>query len=151
MTKVLLPYCFLVVTLLAAACLVYRDPPPLEPPPTSAPDPLIALGQTRFMAYKCHECHGPHGEGTDDAPDLTGTRLDAAAIALFLQKPSAHARSVGMPSIPADSPDLQPLVAFVLSLKRPPAVRYSRQQLTHARDLVERRSFRPLPHSRYTF
>lgn len=69
------------------------------------------------MGYKCHECHGPHGEGTDDAPDLIGTHLDAEGIASFLQKPSAHARSVGMPSIPTDSPDLRPLVAFVLSLK----------------------------------
>jgi len=121
MTKFSLSACCLAVALLAAACHIDRDPPRPAPAPTPAPDPLIALGKSRFAAYKCHECHGPHGEGTDDAPNLTGTRLDAAAIALFLQKPSAHARSIGMPSIPADSPDLQPLVAFVLSLKRTPA------------------------------
>lgn len=84
----------------------------------AAEEPLLAQGRARFTAYKCNECHGNHGEGTDDAPELVGTRLNAEEIARFLQKPSSHARSVGMPSIPADSPDLQPLVAFVLSLKR---------------------------------
>jgi len=53
---------------------------------------------------------------TDYAPDLIGTRLNADEIAAFLLKPSAHARSVGMPNISPGSPDLQPLVAFVLSL-----------------------------------
>ena len=88
-------------------------------PPTPAADSPIAQGQIFFKTYKCYECHGAHGEGTDDAPDLIGTHLNADEIARFLQKPSAHARSVGMPSLAADSPDLQPLVAFVLSLKRP--------------------------------
>lgn len=104
-------------------CSVHRVPKPAALPGTPAPEDLIAQGQARFLAYKCHDCHGTRGEGTDDAPDLTGTRLDAGAIALFLQKPSAHARSVGMPAISAGSPDIQPLVAFVLSLKRPPAPR----------------------------
>jgi mono/diheme cytochrome c family protein len=88
------------------------------PAPRAGENPLVAQGQSLFKTYKCHECHGPHGEGTEDAPDLIGTRLNAAEIAAFLQKPSAHARSVGMPNVSADSPDLQPLVAFVLSLKR---------------------------------
>jgi mono/diheme cytochrome c family protein len=94
---------------------------PVSPPPTppAGENSLVAQGQSLFKTYKCHECHGPHGEGTDDAPDLIGTRLNAAEIAAFIQKPSAHARSVGMPNVSADSPDLQPLVAFVLSLKRP--------------------------------
>jgi mono/diheme cytochrome c family protein len=92
--------------------------PDAPPPASSAGDnSLVAQGQSLFKTYKCHECHGPHGEGTDDAPDLIGTRLNAAEIAAFIQKPSAHARSVGMPSLAADSPDLQPLVAFVLTLK----------------------------------
>jgi len=80
---------------------------------------LVTRGEAGWRAYQCYECHGAHGEGTDDAPDLTGTRLNAEEIARFLQKPSNHARSTGMPSVSADSPDLQPLVAFVLSLKRP--------------------------------
>lgn len=109
----------LAAMLLTVSCRHARvDPAPQPFPPAPIPDPLIAQGQARFFANKCQECHGPNGEGTDDAPDLTGTRLDGAEIALFLQKPSAHARSVGMPTISADSPDLQPLVAFVLSLKR---------------------------------
>ncbi len=110
--------CFAGVLLAASCRHAVVDPAPQPPPATPTPDPLVARGQSRFIAYKCHECHGPHGEGTDDAPDLTGTHLDAVEIAQFLEKPSAHARSVGMPSIPADSPDIQLLVAFVLSLKR---------------------------------
>jgi len=118
---------------LACGCDIYRYPAsatdpaatvPISPAPQPAgpstnEDALVAQGQSLFKNYKCHECHGPHGEGTDDAPDLIGTHLNAAEIAAFLQKPSAHARSVGIPSLPAASPDLQPLVAFVLSLKRP--------------------------------
>jgi len=112
----------LAAALFSLACAGSRLPASTRPPdaPVTS-DSLIAQGHARYRAYKCQECHGPNGEGTEDAPDLTGTRLDADAIALFLQKPSAHARSIGMPTIPAGSPDIQPLVAFVLSLKRPPA------------------------------
>ena len=93
--------------------------------PESAPMPanagtgdLVAAGKARFKAYGCPECHGMDGEGTDDAPDLISTRLDGPAIAKFLNKPSADARAKGMPDVAPDSPDLQPLVAYVLSLKR---------------------------------
>jgi mono/diheme cytochrome c family protein len=92
---------------------------PAAPPATPAADSLVAQGAARFKSYKCYECHGARGEGTNDGPDLIWTHLSAAEIANFLQKPSAHARSAGMPNLPADSPDLQPLVAFVLSLKHP--------------------------------
>lgn len=78
---------------------------------------LIAQGKSRFQAYGCKDCHGEHGEGTDDAPDLIGTRLNADQITAFLNKPSADADVKGMPTIPPTSPDLKPLVAFVLSLK----------------------------------
>ncbi len=79
---------------------------------------LVTRGKERFNAYKCYECHGMNGEGTDDAPDLIHTRLAADGIAKFLQNPSADASAKGMPDIPATSPDLQPLVAYVMSLKR---------------------------------
>ena len=78
---------------------------------------LLATGKARFTAYGCIDCHGMNGEGTDQAPDLIGTRLDAPGIAKFLNKPSADAKAKGMPDIPPDSPDLQPLVAYVLTLK----------------------------------
>jgi len=91
--------------------------PPQSDPPASAGD-LVAEGKARFRSYKCYECHGVNGEGTNDGPDLTGTRLNAAQIAAFLQHPSPDARSAGMPTIPAASADLQALVAFVVSLKR---------------------------------
>ena len=99
-------------------------PPPAKPPDAAAiPNPLAEQGKERFRAYKCYECHGANGEGTNDGPDLIGTHLDAEQIAAFLQKPSPDARSAGMPTIPAASPDLQPLVAYVLSLKRSAAPR----------------------------
>jgi mono/diheme cytochrome c family protein len=88
--------------------------------PSTAPDKsLIAQGRERYLSYKCGECHGPNGEGGGDGPDLTGTRLDAAQISKFLEKPSPDADMKGMPNIPTDSPDHQALVAYVLSLKRP--------------------------------
>ena len=78
---------------------------------------VLEQGKARFHAYGCFECHGANGEGTDQAPDLVNTRLTGEEIAAFLQKPSPDARLKGMPSIPASSPDLQTLVAYVVSLK----------------------------------
>jgi mono/diheme cytochrome c family protein len=90
------------------------------PIPSTAPDKsLIAQGRTRYLSYKCDECHGPNGEGGGDGPDLIGTRLNAAQISKFLDKPSPDADMKGMPSIPTDNPDNRALVAYVLSLKRP--------------------------------
>jgi mono/diheme cytochrome c family protein len=80
---------------------------------------LIAQGRSRYLSYKCDECHGPNGEGGPDGPDLIGTRLNAAHISKFLDKPSPDADMKGMPTIPATDPDHQALVAYVLSLKRP--------------------------------
>jgi mono/diheme cytochrome c family protein len=110
-------------------------------PRSAEDDALIAAGKARFASYKCYECHGPNGEGTDDGPDLVGTLLTADEISAFLQKPSADADAKGMPKIPADSPDLRPLVAFVVSLKRPqpkprnPANRAKKDPKTHLNPL----------------
>jgi mono/diheme cytochrome c family protein len=81
---------------------------------------LVAKGKARYLDYKCDECHGANGEGGGDGPDLIGTRLNADEISKFLEKPSPDAYMKGMPNIPSDSPDNQVLVAYVLSLKRPP-------------------------------
>ena len=78
---------------------------------------LVAQGRARFQAYKCYDCHGQNGEGTDDAPDLTHSKLTAEQISKFLQKPSVDAQNKGMPDVPTDSPDHQPLVAYVMSLR----------------------------------
>jgi mono/diheme cytochrome c family protein len=84
----------------------------------NAGDALVVLGKAKFNSYGCDQCHGANGEGTDDAPDLVSTKKNAEQIAAFLQKPDSDARLKGMPNIEASSPDLQPLVAFVLSLKK---------------------------------
>lgn len=80
-------------------------------------DPLVAQGKSRFQAYKCYDCHGQNGEGTEDAPDLTHSKLTAEQVSKFLVKPSADAQNKGMPDIPLDSPDHKPLVAYVMSLR----------------------------------
>jgi cytochrome c5 len=80
---------------------------------------LVAKGKERFQAYKCYDCHGEKGEGTPDAPDLTHSKLTAEQVSKFLQKPSVDAENKGMPDVPTDSPDHQPLVAFVMSLRAP--------------------------------
>jgi mono/diheme cytochrome c family protein len=81
---------------------------------------LVEKGKKAYEAYTCRECHGRNGEGTDDAPDLTTSHLNSAEVSKFLQRPSADADAKGMPIIPADSPDLEPLVAYVMSLRKPP-------------------------------
>jgi metallo-beta-lactamase class B len=78
---------------------------------------LVAQGKARFSAYKCYDCHGENGEGTPDAPDLTHSKLTADQVSKFLQKPSVDALNKGMPDIPTDTPDHQPLVAYVMSLR----------------------------------
>jgi ubiquinol-cytochrome c reductase cytochrome b subunit len=89
-------------------------------PAGSAAPELVAQGRARFNANKCFDCHGKNGEGTEDGPDLTMTKLTPAQIVAFLQKPSSEARLAGMPEIPATSAEFQPLVAYVLSLKKAP-------------------------------
>jgi mono/diheme cytochrome c family protein len=99
---------------------------PASAPVTAAPagavpaddKELAAKGKALYGKYKCYDCHGMNGEGTADAPDLIGTRLDADGISAFLQNPSADATNKGMPSFAKDSPDIAPLVAFVLSIKQ---------------------------------
>ena len=78
---------------------------------------LIAEGKKRFQAYKCYDCHGQNGEGTDDAPSLTHSKLTGEQVSKFLVKPSTDAQNKGMPDIPVDSPDHKPLVAYVMSLR----------------------------------
>jgi mono/diheme cytochrome c family protein len=80
-------------------------------------DDLAAQGKKRFEAYKCYDCHGHNGEGTDDAPNLTHSKLTAEQVSKFLVKPSTDAQNKGMPDIPLDSPDHKPLVAYVMSLR----------------------------------
>ena len=92
-------------------------PPAGRSAASSQQSALAAKGKERFQAYKCYDCHGEKGEGTPDAPDLTDSKLTAEQVSKFLQKPSVDAENKGMPDVPADSPDHQPLVAFVMSLR----------------------------------
>jgi mono/diheme cytochrome c family protein len=81
---------------------------------------LIAKGKRLFDDYRCFDCHGMKGEGADDGPDLTASRLSAAEVSKFLERPSADADARGMPAVPRTSPDHEPLVAFVMSLRKLP-------------------------------
>jgi mono/diheme cytochrome c family protein len=87
--------------------------------PTAQDDSAVAKGKQLYGSYMCGDCHGMNGEGSDSAPALTMTHLSADEIAAFLEKPSPDARGAGMPSVARDSPDSAPLVAFVVSLKKP--------------------------------
>jgi cytochrome c553 len=92
-------------------------PPAARSAAGSQESALVGKGKERFQAYKCYDCHGEKGEGTPDAPDLTHSKLTAEQVSKFLQKPSVDADNKGMPDVPTDSPDHQPLVAFVMSLR----------------------------------
>ena len=92
--------------------------PAAQSPSTDKADPLVAQGKKRYEGYKCYDCHGHEGEGTDDAPDLTHSHLTADQVSKFLEKPSVDAKDKGMPDIPVDSPDHKPLVAFIMSLRK---------------------------------
>jgi len=75
-------------------------------------------GKDLYASYRCFDCHGMNGEGTESAPDLTATHLSAAEISAFLDKPDPDARGAGMPAVPASSPDNANLVAFIVSIKK---------------------------------
>ena len=89
-------------------------------PPSAMPaaGTLVAQGKALFSSYGCYQCHGMNGEGGNDGPDLIHAQMKTADITKFLQKPSVDADNKGMPAVAADSQDLQPLVAYVLSLER---------------------------------
>jgi mono/diheme cytochrome c family protein len=80
---------------------------------------LVAKGKKLFDDYRCFDCHGVKGEGADDGPDLTASHLTAAEVSKFLERPSADADARGMPAVPKTSSDHEPLVAFVMSLRKP--------------------------------
>jgi mono/diheme cytochrome c family protein len=106
----------------AKAAATQKPPaPPAKAASTADTAALVAQGKARFQAYGCKDCHGENGEGADDGPDLIHTRKNADQIEAMLKKPSKDADIKGMPAIPATSPDLKPLVAYVLSLKAPEA------------------------------
>jgi mono/diheme cytochrome c family protein len=86
-------------------------------PSTAQKGSLVAQGKARFQAYKCYDCHGKNGEGTEDAPNLTHSKLTEEQVSKFLVKPSVDAQNKGMPDIPADNPDHKSLVAYVMSLR----------------------------------
>src|SRR5579862_3010570 len=46
---------------------------------------LVAKGKALYSNYKCYECHGQTGKGTDDAPALTDSILSADEVSIFLQ------------------------------------------------------------------
>src|SRR5260370_1305273 len=107
---------------LLASSLCAKGPAGGAPPASSSPAPgqqsdVVAQGKAGVQAYKCQDCHGEHGEGTPDAPDLTHSKLTAEQVSKFLRKPSVDAENKGMPDVPVDSPDHKPLVAYVMSLR----------------------------------
>jgi mono/diheme cytochrome c family protein len=103
------------VLALVSASIVFAQSPKTSG--DAKQDDLAAQGKKRFQAYKCYDCHGQNGEGTDDAPNLTHSKLTAEQVSKFLVKPSTDAQNKGMPDIPLDSPDHKPLVAYVMSLR----------------------------------
>ena len=103
-----------VLALVSAAILFAQSP---KTSGDAKQNDLAAEGKKRYQAYKCYDCHGQNGEGTDDAPNLTHSKLTAEQVSKFLVKPSTDAQNKGMPDIPLDSPDHKPLVAYVMSLR----------------------------------
>src|SRR5262245_58992519 len=45
----------------------------------------VALGKGRYDALQCGDCHGDHGQGTDKAPALVGTKLTQDQFIDFLR------------------------------------------------------------------
>ncbi len=115
----------LALCLLALSCAVQvwpgvsagRNSSRSHTPSQETADDLVKKGRERFQAYRCFECHGQNGEGTEDGADLRASTKTAEEVEKVLIRPSADADAKGMPAIPKDSPDLKPLVAYVMSLR----------------------------------
>jgi len=106
---------FCCVLALVSAAIVFAHSPKASG--DTKQNDLAAEGKKRYQAYMCYDCHGQNGEGTDDAPSLTHSKLTEEQVSKFLVKPSTDAQNKGMPDIPLDSPDHKPLVAYVMSLR----------------------------------
>ena len=106
---------FCCVLALVSAAIVFAQSPKASG--DTKQNDLAAEGKKRYQAYKCYDCHGQNGEGNDDAPSLTHSKLTEEQVSKFLVKPSTDAQNKGMPDIPLDSPDHKPLVAYVMSLR----------------------------------
>ena len=74
------------------AYLASREVAPASTSSSSTTDPLVATGKARFNAYKCYDCHGANGEGTDDAPNLTGTTSTLPESRSFCKSPAPTRR-----------------------------------------------------------
>jgi mono/diheme cytochrome c family protein len=85
--------------------------------PTATGDP--EKGQKVYAAQKCSICHKINAIGGKLGPDLdgVGTKRDAAWLAKYLVNPKTTDPKNKMPAVKVKGPDLDDLVAYLLTLK----------------------------------
>jgi mono/diheme cytochrome c family protein len=102
-----------------------RDPAWMAPPEfVNRVNPLagrseLAMGGGKLFQQRCLQCHGRHGEGTSQAPDLTQTDVQAQSDGTLFWKISTGNAYAGMPTF-SRLPETQrwQLVLYLRTLAR---------------------------------
>jgi mono/diheme cytochrome c family protein len=95
-------YAIVLAVLLGGAAA--RDTAWTAPPDASAranplaARPALAAGGRKVFAQKCTECHGADARGSDRAPDLTASDVQAQSDGALFWKISTGNTRAGMPS-----------------------------------------------------
>lgn len=74
---------------------------PQEASATSNPlasRPQLSAGGRKLFAQRCSECHGENGRGSDRAPDLLSTDVQAQPDGALFWKISSGSTRAGMPA-----------------------------------------------------
>jgi len=78
-----------------------------------------AKGQKIYLDQKCNLCHKVGATGGKLGPDLSavGAKRDAAWLGRYLVNPKVIDPKNKMPAVKVKGPDLDDLIAYLLSLK----------------------------------
>jgi len=95
----------------------------------TAAEEAVARGKRLFTESRCTMCHSVEGKGNPKGPqDGVGAKLTPAELRRWLVEPkvmAAKAKAVRKPPMPSfetlKSEDLDALVAYLATLKAPPA------------------------------
>ena len=101
-----------------------QAPPPAEPKAVvSALTGPEALGKQIFQSHGCIACHGENGVGTRLAVPLIGVtqKFSHSQLADLIRHPNAQMKKGGMPTFTYTDPQMEGLLAYLATLKKPEA------------------------------
>lgn len=82
-------------------------------------NPQATKGKEIFEREACNACHGDNGIGTAAGPKLAGVgnKYESSQLESLLRKPNEKMIAGGMPPVELKEDDMNPLIAYLQSLK----------------------------------